>query len=109
MKSFKKSQFTVSVILLVSVIVGLLFPSSALADEEDTEYSANDTSSFNGARIGVNSNSLQEEMLAEWPEDNDVDIEIVPLTATEDESQAMVSRHELDGYASILILGYLSL
>ena len=205
MRSLKKSKLALSVFLLVSVIVGLLFPSTALADEEDdgddkvvrvgwydssfcyydsfgrrcgvdyefhqrisaytgwtfeyvedswpnllemlkngeidllsdvsymperedqmyfsnipmgseayyifvsadnTEYSATDPSSFNGARIGVNSNSLQEEMLAEWADDNNVDIEIVPLTASEDESQAMVSRHEIDGYASILILGY---
>lgn len=35
MRSLKKSKLALSVFLLVSVIVGLLFPSTALADEED--------------------------------------------------------------------------
>jgi len=38
-------------------------------------------------------------LVAEWADDNNVDIEIVPLTASKDESQAMVSRNEIDGYA----------
>ena len=44
----------------------------------------------------------QSELVAEWADDNNVDIEIVPLTASKDESQAMVSRNEIDGYAIAL-------
>ena len=76
------------------------------AADDNTVLSPDDPSSYNGMRIGVNSNSYQQELLEEWAEDNGVDIEVVPLATSESESQAMVLSGEIDGYASILLLGY---
>lgn len=76
------------------------------AAADNSTVSADDPSSFNGMRIGVNSNSYQQELLEEWSENYNVDIEIVPMTTAEDESQAMILSGEIDGYASILLLGY---
>ncbi len=76
------------------------------AAADNTVLSPDDPSSFNGMRIGVNSNSYQQELLEEWSENYNVDIEIVPMTTAEDESQAMILSGEIDGYASILLLGY---
>ena len=75
-------------------------------DDNNVSASSSDPSSYNGMRIGVNAESYQQQLLEEWAETNNVDIEIVPLTESEDEAQAMVVNGELDGYASILLLGY---
>ena len=75
-------------------------------DEDNSLVSADDPSSYNGMRIGVNSNSYQQQLLEEWAETNHVNIDIIPMTEEEDEAQAMVVNGDLDGYASILLLGY---
>lgn len=59
------------------------------AAENNSTVSADDPFSYNGMRIGVNSNSYQQQLLEEWAEDNNVDIEIVPLTVSEEEAQSM--------------------
>ena len=76
------------------------------ASEDNSVVSAVDPSSYNGMRIGVNAGSYQQQLLEEWAEDNNVDIEIIPMTEPEDEAQAMVVAGEIDAYASILLLGY---
>ena len=70
-------------------------------DENNREITAGNLASFNGKRIGVNKGSVQEGFLKEWAEKNGAEIEIVPLTTEEDESNEMVTRGQLDGFTSI--------
>ena len=76
------------------------------ASADNTAIDPDDPSSYNGMSIGVNAGSYQQQLLEEWAEDNNVDIEIIPMTEPEDEAQAMVVSGEIDAYASILLLGY---
>ena len=69
------------------------------------EISAQDISTFNGKRIGVNQGSVQEGFLKEWAEKNGLVIDVVPLVAGEAESLEMLVWDELDGYATIYTLG----
>ena len=62
---------------------------------------ADDLSSFQNSRIGVNKGSIQEGFLKDWAEKYGINIEIVPMVLDEDESLEMVTRGELDGYACI--------
>ena len=70
-------------------------------DSDNRDIEADKPATLNGKRIGVNKDSIQETFLQEWVEKNNVKLEIVPLTAEEDESMEMVVRGELDGYATI--------
>ena len=70
-------------------------------DADNRAITTDNMASFNGARIGVNQNSVQEGFLKDWSERNHIDLEIIPMAAEEDESMEMVERGELDGYASI--------
>ena len=70
-------------------------------DADNRIITADNLASFNGARIGVNKNSVQEGFLKDWAERNNITLEILPLAVEEDESMEMVERGELDGYASI--------
>lgn len=62
--------------------------------------------SFNGKRIGVNKGSIQEDFLEEWAEKHSIDMEIVSLTVSEEESMDMLVDHEIDGFASIFSYDY---
>ena len=75
-------------------------------DSDNREISADDLKSFNGKRIGVNKDSIQEEFLSDWADEHDVDIEIVQMTAEEDESMDMLGSGEIDGYATIYTYDY---
>ena len=75
------------------------------ADAQNREISAQDLSTFNGKRIGVNQGSVQEGFLREWAEKRGLVIDVVPLVADEAESLDMVVRNEIDGYATIYTLG----
>ena len=70
-------------------------------DAENRDITADDLSSFDGRRIGVNKGSVQEGFLKDCAERNGITLEVVPLSAEEDASMDMVTRGELDGYASI--------
>lgn len=76
-----------------------------IASDNDS-ITAADLSAFNGMRIGVNRNSLQEGLLKQWAENNNIHLEIVELTSTENESMDMISRKELDGIASVFDFDY---
>ena len=70
-------------------------------DAQNTRLTADNLASFNGTRIGVNKGSVQEGFLKDWAAKNGIKLEIVALTCDEDESLKMVTRGELDGFASI--------
>ena len=68
---------------------------------DNRDITAEDPKSIDGKCIGVNKGSIQEGFLTDWAKDNNVNVEIVRLTGSEDESMSMVTSGEIDGYASI--------
>ena len=76
-----------------------------VSPDSESEISAEDISSFNGRRIGVNKNSFQEALFRDWAEKKGIDAEIVELTTDEDESVSMLAQGDLDAYVSIHTLG----
>lgn len=73
---------------------------------DNTSIKASDLSSFNGKKIGVNKDSIQEGFLNDWAEKNGINLEIVPMASGIDASMEMLIHHELDGYASIFTYNY---
>ena len=65
------------------------------------EITKEDYSTFNGKRVGVNKNTLQEELYRQWAEANGVDTELVELTGTEDENLEKLERHRIDMYVTL--------
>ncbi len=74
-------------------------------DAENREITADNLSSFNGKRIGVNVGSIQEGFLKDWAERNGLNIEIVPMDLSESESLDMLTRGEIDGYTTVYSFG----
>ncbi len=68
----------------------------AFISPENTEISPDDFSTFNGKRVGVNKNSIQEKMFVEWAKNHDVSPEIVELTEKTPELLDMLARGEID-------------
>ena len=75
-------------------------------NKNNREIAAENLNSFEGKRIGVNKESVQEGFLKEWAENNGINPVIVQLTVSEDESMEMISNGEIDGYASIFTYDY---
>ena len=63
---------------------------------DNTEISPDDFSTFNGKRVGVNKNSIQEQMFVEWAKSHDVHPEIIELTEKTPELLEMLARGEID-------------
>lgn len=63
---------------------------------DNNEISPDDFSTFNGKRVGVNKNSIQEQMFIEWAKNHDVHPEIVELTEKTPELLEMLARGEID-------------
>ena len=74
-------------------------------DSDNREITAQDLTSYNGKRIGVNKGSVQEGFLKDWAERNKLSIEIVPLIVGESESLTLLTKGEIDGFATIYTLG----
>ncbi len=62
----------------------------------NTEITPDDFSTFNGKRVGVNKNSIQEQMFVEWAKNHDVHPEIVELTQKTPELLEMLANGEID-------------
>ncbi len=60
-----------------------------------------DFSSFNGKRVGVNKGSLQESLFLDWAKKKNLQVEVVGLTGSEDESVSMLNRGAFDALVSI--------
>ena len=88
----------------------MLFPDLPMGTEsyymyismENREITADNLSSLNGKRIGVNKDSIQEGFLTDWKKNNSLSFEIVPLVLEEDESMRLVADGELDGWICLL-------
>ncbi len=68
----------------------------AFISPDNTDISPDDFSTFNGKRVGVNKNSIQEKMFVEWAKNHDVHPEIVELTEKTPELLDMLARGEID-------------
>ena len=82
----------------------ILFSSEAIGQEsyytfispDNTEVKPDDFSTFDGKKVGVNKNSIQEKLFKEWAEKNDVRPEIVELTVKTPELMQMLADGEID-------------
>ena len=63
---------------------------------DNTEIRPDDFSTFNGKRLGVNKNSIQEQLFKEWAEKHDVEPEIVELSVKTPEMLEMLKNGEID-------------
>ena len=70
-------------------------------DADNREITSENLSSFNGKKIGVNKDSIQETFLKDWTKKNEVSPKIVPLTCSEDESMELLIKGEIDGLATV--------
>lgn len=64
--------------------------------EGNTEISPSDYSTFNGKRVGVNKNSIQEQLFLEWAKNNNVTANVVELTQKSPELLEMLKNGEID-------------
>ena len=63
---------------------------------DNTDIRPDDFSTFNGKRVGVNKNSIQEQLFIEWAKSHGVQPEIVELTGKSPELLAMLAKGEID-------------
>ena len=68
----------------------------AFITSDNTEIRPDNLSTFNGKRVGVNKNSIQEKFFVEWAEEHQVYPEIVELTGKTPELLDMLERGEID-------------
>ena len=87
----------------------MLYPSYSMGSEEYYIYISEKNMEdfdesftyFNGKRIGVNKNSIQEGLFREWEKQHGIEAEIVELLGAEAESIGMLIDGELDGYITL--------
>ena len=63
---------------------------------DNTQIRPDDFSTFNGKRVGVNKNSIQEKLFADWAEKHGVKAEIVELSVKTPELIEMLKNGEID-------------
>lgn len=63
---------------------------------DNTDIRPDDFTTFNGKRVGVNKNSIQEQLFIEWAENHNVEPEIVELTGKSPELIEMLMNGEID-------------
>lgn len=68
----------------------------AFISPNNTEINPDDFSTFNGKKVGVNKNSIQEQLLVEWAKNHNVTPEIVELSGKSPELLEMLARGEID-------------
>ncbi|MBO4385094.1 MAG: EAL domain-containing protein [Clostridia bacterium] len=68
----------------------------AFISPTNSEISPDDFTTFNGKKVGVNKNSIQEELLIEWAKTHSVTPEIVELSGKSPELLEMLARGEID-------------
>ena len=67
----------------------------------NTEIRPDDFSTFNGKRVGVNKNSIQEQLFIEWAKSHSVEPEIVELSGKTPELLAMLENGEIDALVTL--------
>ena len=87
----------------------MLFPSLAMGaesyyvyiDADNADISSEDLQTFNGKKVGVNKDSIQEGMLIEWAENNGIAVDVVEMTGDEAYSMEILAKGEIDAMVSI--------
>lgn len=87
----------------------MLFPSIEMGtewyylyiDADNDDIRSDDLTTFNGKKIGVNKDSIQEGLLRDWLKKNNITADVIPMTKTVDECTAMVTDGQLDVYVSL--------
>lgn len=87
----------------------MLFPTLPMGSEtyyafvmvDDAGSFGSDFDAFNGKKIGVNKNSIQERLLKEWLESNGIRAQVVELTGEESESVEMLKRGEINALVTL--------
>ena len=74
-------------------------------DAENDVINPEDLGTLGGRRIGVNKDTVQEEMLKEWAEKNGIALNVVELTGDESESTAMLERGDIDALVTMDSMG----
>ena len=70
-------------------------------DADNSDIHSEDLMTFNGKKIGVNKDSLQEELLKEWLKRNNIQAEIVPLSLPVSEATALLTDGSIDAYVTL--------
>lgn len=65
-------------------------------DPDNDEVKPDDFSTFNGKRVGVNKNSIQEQLFVDWAQKHDVHPEVVELTEKTPVLLEMLAKGEID-------------
>ena len=68
---------------------------------DNTQIRPDDLSTLNGKLVGVNKNSIQEQLFIEWAKGYDVHPEITELTVKTPEMLAMLERGEIDALVTL--------
>lgn len=71
------------------------------ATPDNEEITADDFSSLNGKRVGVNKGSIQKDLFLDWSKQHSVEVELVDLTVSNDESLSMLTDGELDALITL--------
>ena len=87
----------------------VLYSSEAMGSEgyhvfiapTNTEIRPDDFSTLNDKRVGVNKNSIQEQLFRDWAEKHDVHSQIVELTVKTPEMLDMLAKGELDALVTL--------
>ncbi len=66
-----------------------------------TTISAHDLSTLNGKKIGVNKDSFQRALLKNWADMNNLELQIIDVTTTEEETRKMLKDGTIDGYVTL--------
>ena len=57
---------------------------------DNTEITADDYSTLEGKRVGVTKNSIQKDLFKKWAKMHGVEVELIELTAPDEESSALI-------------------
>ena len=70
----------------------------AFISNDNKEITPDDYKTLNGKKVGINKDSLQEELFKEWMEKNGVEAEIIELTGSNEDSDNMLINGDIDVY-----------
>lgn len=76
-------------------------------DEENTEIKPGESSTLQGKKVGVNKNSFQEQLFRDWAKKAGIQVQVVPLMGSEQESVDMLKRGDIDAYVTLDAYGEL--
>ena len=87
----------------------MLYPDYAMGTEEyflfvapgNHAIKSSDPSTLNGRKVGVNRDSIQAMFFEDWAARNNLNVDLVMLNTTEDESLDMLESGELDAYITV--------